>query len=1312
MKGRNTLRGGGLVVKDQWGRIPFALIGVLILLLANFSALYVISLARHSIEAASAARELKAMEGVANLVHREVELEAHYTAMEAIRRGTQLYFNDSMINREFLSLLTDATSRSFPREVQGYRIDIEDIFGLVVLRNKATYDSVSLAKTQTEVIDGEQTESLSTELGGEWSNTSKIAYYSLVGFANITVEKGGLKVARSFNFDSELESPYPLIKGSLEQIQAISEGANSEMGRIVRYILGSLAQYRVLEGYGGGDYGAPAKSVGDILTLGDIERAVNVALMLEEVKRFRELDWRAAEAFDLENPRPPSQSLTNLLMTYVDGGVVDPADLLALNEGLDSSVVHLNKVLAQAIAALLDQGVIKYLDYFGITGLADITVQLIEALARAIDEFLQWIANTNKKAELVTRFVSDLFSDLEFDTYLLGPHEANISSLQYSISNEDGSTHNISISAFAGTVPFGYHNIVHDNEGIWEHFYDDIFQNDLKSAHSGIRDFVNDLASQVANDINLIGAVPNPSLAGNINPKDEQSLLEFVESALTSAMDDALFNLRSNPSYLKYLIGNVWEKQIAMVRNLTAFIRVNYESFVDKDYELSMGGAGLRSQLYEKAKEDPDFKFLDAGGRDALNVSLAADIVARGWVEIAWDEAVRRDTEEMEALFDRAASLDTPPEHGGIYRRIEGTVLDATGVLSRAGELMKSYATELIRGKDIANAKILLNVSRAPYVFWDEKETQSGRGVGKAEPLRVRQTPTYLKAVGSRDTSDDLSSGKGDLLVRITEPTEWGIDANSPNVHFTRLNETFQRPFQTSWYIDVKGRAKLDVATANAVYLSPRGHEPAYVSQDIYINISFRIDVFSGWPLEGVQYTSSNTFGGDVWNIIVEFLNAAWNALTRIWDWIVDGITKILDLLVGILDTLLSFANRVLEALSQVMRYVIELLQGACKGFFGFLGAALDVIADLFGKTSFSLSVFGLTFFITLNKDEATRLSVGIDGEDFNISADFVNLEKLNLTGKEKERANATWDVISQWHLRLWDFSFDSIVDPLMVLQEHIVEGHGQWGQEWGLDLQLPVIETYVEKTHKIEFPTIPTPFGTLDLEVGMSIRLFEELEGIDLVALLDLSYAETKEALAGEPLSFEYVTTFTTTLAQRFIDNVVSAVRANIERVKEATLYVQGTFKAGATAGVGFRLAFVSEGFAILHAFDWIIDNLSAYFNSLTNPNVPAQYYSLPATVPEHLFIRGEIFAEAGMPRILQHAVGTQIRGEYRIFVRIQANVPVFGVFIGANWGKWRIDFGVYIERVPKEIADPLFGTGDKEPDLWIFKGAVYALS
>ncbi len=52
---------------------------------------------------------------------------------------------------------------------------------------------------------------------------------------------------------------------------------------------------------------------------------------------------------------------------------------------------------------------------------------------------------------------------------------------------------------------------------------------------------------------------------------------------------------------------------------------------------------------------------------------------------------------------------------------------------------------------------------------------------------------------------------------------------------------------------------------------------------------------------------------------------------------------------------------------------------------------------------------------------------------------------------------------------------------------------------------------------------------------------------------------------------------------------------------------------------------------------------------------------------------------------------------------------LPALAELAGKDMGQRRINFGVFVESMPAAIADPLFGTGDATPDVWLFKGCVY---
>ncbi len=99
-------------------------------------------------------------------------------------------------------------------------------------------------------------------------------------------------------------------------------------------------------------------------------------------------------------------------------------------------------------------------------------------------------------------------------------------------------------------------------------------------------------------------------------------------------------------------------------------------------------------------------------------------------------------------------------------------------------------------------------------------------------------------------------------------------------------------------------------------------------------------------------------------------------------------------------------------------------------------------------------------------------------------------------------------------------------------------------------------------------------------------------------------------------------------------------------------------------------------------------------------------------------MFIRLEGYLIVGVPASVRGAVPESMAGEVptqvTFVVLIQANLPLFAALIGKDWGRWRLDFGVYIEGFPASIADTLFGYKAEEGaqiSLWLIKVSLYEI-
>ena len=164
----------------------------------------------------------------------------------------------------------------------------------------------------------------------------------------------------------------PFVTSRLVELDGNGKSEYLDIGRMVRYILTTLVRFRASEGIGSGPYDTEK----DLLNEGDVELAVNLAVLLEEARLFGTYDSRAIEALDHYylhatdpaahlgevswEPYNPTglrpwgsaetknyaryqnrmsqgavRSMDALFGEYVQEGFVDPADLMALYLNLD-----------------------------------------------------------------------------------------------------------------------------------------------------------------------------------------------------------------------------------------------------------------------------------------------------------------------------------------------------------------------------------------------------------------------------------------------------------------------------------------------------------------------------------------------------------------------------------------------------------------------------------------------------------------------------------------------------------------------------------------------------------------------------------------------------------------------------------------------------------------------------------------------------------------------------------------------------------------------------------------------------------------
>jgi hypothetical protein len=289
--------------------MSFAIMGVLILILGSASTVYLASVNQDHVRSRIEESHFEKMRNTANLVHQEIETQAYFMAMTAVYTATQVLHNQTQIMPIFNESFGDYIEQYFPKTEGNYVIEIENYTTGIFLDTMNMYDIVPTNEQEDVKLKGKDTEyeskTISNKKAGVFNKTSSITYYLLCGVMNYTVldEDSARFLRKSMNLERKVESAFPLLSSKLDVLETGSTGTQSPIPRTVKYILTTLAQYKVLQGYGMGMLSSatldlPVKTTSQIVTKSDAELAVNVAVFLETARLYRTYDEDALNAID------------------------------------------------------------------------------------------------------------------------------------------------------------------------------------------------------------------------------------------------------------------------------------------------------------------------------------------------------------------------------------------------------------------------------------------------------------------------------------------------------------------------------------------------------------------------------------------------------------------------------------------------------------------------------------------------------------------------------------------------------------------------------------------------------------------------------------------------------------------------------------------------------------------------------------------------------------------------------------------------------------------------------------------------------
>lgn len=1425
------------IALDEGARAPFAVLAVMIFLLSSFSVAYLGATTRQEMINDMLRSDLRAVDDIAIQLQNELQSVLYVVCLDTLREvlgqaNSHIWknraFDLGIINSTFQEILGDTLSRQFPKRISGHLV-------------KESGHLINLFPKIEGILDLVSADVVSTNLPQTYGPTNATGSYLVMGYINLTVsgKNSGLKSNRTLWLEREIEIPLPFLFSKMNTFQSNSVGSFSEISRLTNYILTTLSQFKAFQGYGIDTKSIPSELVQelrvkgygatDVLTVEDVQLAVNLAVLLESAKTFRTWDPQAAG------------DLHELLLRYSSGGTIDAADLVLIYLN-DDDGLNLELILAQAMCGVLDQFILKYLDYTGLMPLADQVwrgVQTVDGILQksgeVIEDIWDWFSGNSAGSWpdvledwLRERIIED--GDLESDYFLrlLVEDRSNsqygqfngevIRSFPFLNIHEDGFTmefvvrqtdeyhtwyangteqpHRLELHSSDSIV--GYDSVIFtieaafdspdhqidfeevdisesvDQSSVWLNFFEMYFtrENQEKSTAESIRESVRVVVLEIAKDAlrRVGGLVSDLEYVNGLDPNDNISFLTEIKQEIVSAVDE-IAGFYASPAgrmELKKILSSFSNGDLALLEDLKYYLTDEYDDFVNRSSVIqSVTGSVaadilendasfevLNSEIVVNSNSDFDWSFVGnvteavlptdemrrvfkEGGANRPEQFTSLQSALLDDIDLAYQQVKEREVavggSQVGVLIQAIDSAEEKASQDVVSLFVGGAVdfLDGAGLLDMVVSSVENFLAGMLEGAEASNSQYLLPLLVGePFEFWEGDHGIASRfDATRTVTFQMDQMTDDLPAQWNNiDSSTEAPEG---MLYVDFNPEglgdgDLGYDSGDiQGKHYTDLLTFSERPFETKWNLSVLGRVPIHLRTNEPTLLGPGGHGSIWLNRSIEINFSTTIVVYTGWELEGVDYDNTNELLAD----IMDFLNVVWETIKEPLMDLVDYFQMLSDFFREILRTLLDYGSQVIGAIADATDIALSLLQTFLSEV---LTVASDVMMDFlkdFGLEHFFIEFAGFTFEIKLTdgrekEDCQCGMWVRARGDLLGLDLDFTTyLIEFGEPVEGMERY-----LIIDGSVRFGQGGLANVtIDPFILIHPYMVEVHAtdlnSGGDGWALDLYTPELDIYKNSgtslSQTIGFvPTIPIPM--LGLEVGVDFGVDVKHRAPDpgsppfnfklaMYGMLRESFNEAWQEI-GIPLSTDDLSGFVETAISRFIDKLTSKLE---ETILEVVLYVDLAVSAigsGGAVGGGFRIGFVVDRVVLFELLHWFIDTVEAFVANLHNPFGQSPYPSLPNGLPEHLGVRFEVYFGVGYPRMLRKLSSDQSPKKMDLAVSIQPNVPALMMLAGVDWGRWKVDFGVYLENFPLSSLSKVHTLSKGSVvDLYLMQGQIY---
>jgi hypothetical protein len=886
-----------------------------------------------------------------------------------------------------------------------------------------------------------------------------------------------------------------------------------------------------------------------------------------------------------------------------------------------------------------------------------------------------------------------------------------------------------------------------DQSNAWLNFYEMYFtqEDQDRSTAQSIRESVRAIALEIAIDAvrRVDGLLSDHHSQIRLNPNDNTSLLAELRDEIVVAMDEieGFYSTPLGKAELKKILSSFSNGNLALLEDLKYYLADEYDDFVDGSSVLQSATEAVAFDVVENqssfnvvsietvTNSNIDFDWTFSGNVTATDVPAVE-------IRRVFKEGGARSLEQFTSL--KSALVD---DVGLTYQMVKDREVSTTGVLMQAvdsaqeeasqdaislfiGEALdfmdgsglldltftavKNFLAGMLEGFESANSQYLLPLlTGEPFEFWKgDYQVASRNYLIDRVSFQVDQLMDTLPAQWSNiDPSTSAPEGllHVDFNSRGLEDGDVGYDSGDiQGKHYTDLMTFSERPFETKWTINVLGRVPMSVRTKEPSLLGPGGHRSIWLNQSMEINFTTTVVVYTGWELEGVDYDRTNELLPD----IIDFLDVVWDTIK--------------EPLMDTVDYLQSVSGLLREALSLLLEY----------GFEAVSDILMDFLRD-FGLEHFYIEFAGFTFEIKLTNGREKKecqcgMWVRLRGDLSDLDLDFTTyLIEFEEPVGGVERYMIANGTVGFGH----GGQANVTIDPFILIHSYMVEVHAtdlnSDGNGWALDMYAPETDTYktsgTSLSETIGFvPVIPIPM--LGIEVGVDFGVDVKHKAPDpgsppfdfKLAMYGMLRESFVEAWQETEMSFklEFLEEFIRTAISKFIDKLTNKLEDTILEVVFYLDVVVGAIGSGGSVSGGFRLGFVVDRAVLFELLHWLESAIKAIIANLHNPFDQSPYPSMPMGLPEYLGVRLEVYFGVAYPKMLRSLSSAQTPKNMDMAVSIQPNVPALMMLAGVDWGRWRIDFGAYLENFPLNSLGNV-QTLDKGVvvDLYLLKGQIYEI-